>query len=96
MIYFTLAVLGFMFSAAYIFVKISEKYGLTKGFISLMIVVDIYTVAFMLLGIDRPLFIIYTRLGSITVTALMLFLIIKIPFTIWTIARTAKLQKILG
>jgi len=96
MLFFTLAVIAFMVSAAYVFVKIAEKYGVTKGFIALMLLVDVYAVALMILGIDRPLFIIYTRLGSITVTALMIFLIIKIPFTIWTIAKSAKLQQVLG
>ena len=93
---FVLVVLGFMLSTAYIFVKISERYGLAKGFIALMLAADIYVVLLMLLGIDRPILVIKTRIGSITITILTLFLLIKIPMTIYSILKIEQLRKILG
>ena len=90
--------LGMIVSCGYVFVKISERYGLAKGLVSLMILVDIYAVILMILGIDRALFQIrFARLGtSITVTALTIFLLLKIPLTIYIVMKSRQLQQVLG
>ena len=95
-LYYAIVLAAFIVSLSLIFVKTAEKYGLAKAVIALMITADVFTVMLLVLGIDRPLFIITTRVGSLTVTALMMFLIVKIPFTIWTIAKSSKLQRVLG
>ena len=90
------AIVAFVLAAAYVFTKITMQLGLAKGFIAVMILADIYAVMFMLLGIDRPLFIVSTRLGSITVTALELFLLVKIPLTVYSIIKMKALQQVFG
>ena len=95
-LHYAIVLAAFIIGLSYIFVKVAERYGLTKAFIALMMAADVFAAMLLVLGIDRPLFVISTRLGSITVTALTLFLLIKIPMTIYTIIKSEQLRKILG
>lgn len=79
----TAAVLtAFMLATALVFVK-TVPHGFMKAVAASMIIADLFLAVFLVLGIDRPLFIINTRLGSVTVTALMMFMLIKIPLTLY-------------
>jgi len=91
-----LVLAAFIVSIAYIFTRIALQHGMTKAFIAVMILVDIYAVILMILGIDRPIFIVTTRLGNATVTALELFLLVKIPLTVYIIIKSEQLQQVLG
>ncbi|WFO75642.1 hypothetical protein J4526_01810 [Desulfurococcaceae archaeon MEX13E-LK6-19] len=90
------ALAAFMLSITYAFVKIAERQGIAKAFIAALILADLFVILLMLLGIDRPLIIIKTRLGSTTITYLQVFLLLKVPFTIWSIVNREQLRRILG
>ncbi len=81
-----------MLSTSYVFIEVSN--GLTKGFISLMLASDIYVVLLTLLGVDRSLFIVTTRIGSITITILPLFLPIRTSMIIYVIIKSELLKEI--
>ncbi|MCD6085186.1 MAG: hypothetical protein J7J20_06590 [Desulfurococcales archaeon] len=91
-----LVLAAFILSLAYVFARVAQQHGMTKAMIAVMVLVDIYAIALCLLGIDRPLFVVTTRLGNAAVTALELFLLVKIPLTIYIIIKSKQLQQVLG
>ena len=96
-LYTALSIAAFFISVAYVFVRISEYHGITRGFIAAMLCADLYAIMLMLLGIDRPMLIITIRGNPvITITYMQVFLIMKIPFTIWTVMNRERITKILG
>jgi len=68
----------FILSLAYVFARVAQQHRMTKAMIAVMVLVDIYAVALCILGINRPLFVVTTRVGNVIVTALELFLLVKI------------------
>jgi len=90
------AILAFVIGIAWIFTKTMEKYGIGKAFIVSMLFTDIFLVVFLVLGVDRPLFMIQTRIGSTTVTAVEILLLFKMPITAYLIAKSSKIVEVLG
>ncbi len=68
----------------------------SKALLSTLLAADIATAALILLGVDRPLFTLCTRLGCTTITALELLLATKLAATIYTALQRDKLEHILG
>jgi len=84
-------------AAAYVFVK-TLQYGFTKALLAVSVLIDFYLIILWLLGIDRPLYTIYfARLNtSITITALTLFIPLKLVFTIYLFTRQRSLAQALS
>ena len=82
-------------STAYAFVKVLD---ITKSFARALLAVsalaDLYLVILWILGVDRPLFtIVFQRTGAgVTVTALTLFVPVKLAFTLWLWLRSRNAQ----
>ena len=91
-----IAVLAFIVGISWIFTKTLEKYGIGKAFIVSMLFTDIFLVVFLVLGVDRPLFTVYTRIGSTTFTAVEVLLFVKLPITAYLIAKSNKVVEVLG
>ena len=91
-----IAVLAFIVGISWIFIKAMEKYGIGKAFIVAMLFTDIFLVVFLVLGVDRPLFTVYTRIGSTTFTAVEILLFFKLPITAYLIAKSNKVVEVLG
>ncbi|BEP17066.1 hypothetical protein PYJP_04180 [Pyrofollis japonicus] len=85
-----------MVSVAYVFAKIFERAGFTKALLAISVLIDFYLIILWILGVDRPLYLVCTRIGCFTVTALMLFLPIKLLFTIYLVLRQEMLKRVLG
>ena len=77
-------------SLAYSFVKLALAKGLDHALLGASILVDFSALLFMLLGIDRPLFLLCTKLGCVTITATMAFLAVKLPLTGYLAAKVLK------
>ena len=77
-------------SLAYSFVRLSLARGIDYALLGASILVDFFTLMLMVLGIDRPLFILCTKLGCATVTAAMVFLAFKLPLTGYLAAKVLK------
>lgn len=85
-----------MLSVAYLFAKVFERGGFVKALLASSILIDFYLLLMYLLGIDRPLYLVCTRIGCITITALMLFIPLKLMFTLYLVVRQEALRRILG
>ena len=86
-------------AVAYTFAKVVEKTGsFTKGVLAVSLMIDFALLLLWILGIDRPLFRLYfARIGaSITITALSVFIPLKLLFTIYLFLRSRQLQQVLG
>ena len=85
-------------SIAYVFAKTVEKAGFTKAVLAVSVLIDFYLVILWILGIDRQLFTIYfSRLGTgITITALSIFIPVKLIFTVYMFIRLRQIQQALG
>ncbi len=90
------AAIAYLAVPAYTFVKTLEKTGsLARGIIAVSVMADLGAAALLVLGVDRPLFLLCTRLGCVTVTAMTLFLAAKIPATVYLVAKRKTLEKLL-
>ena len=85
-------------SVAYVFAKTVQAAGFTKAILATSVVIDFYLIIMWLLGIDRPLFTLsFARIGvSLTITALTLFIPLKLLFTIYLFIKSRQLQAALG
>lgn len=86
-------------SVAYVFAKITQSTGsFTKGILATSVVIDFYLAIMWLLDIDRPLFTLYfARTNtSITITALSIFIPLKLLFTIYLFIKSRQLQQVVG
>ncbi len=92
----SLAAIAYLAVLAYTFARTLENTGsITRSIIAVSVMADLGAAALLVLGVDRPLFLLCTRLGCITVTALTLFLAAKIPTTIYLILNRERLEKLL-
>lgn len=83
-------------SVAYVFARVFDKAGFTKALLATSVLIDFYLFLMWILGVDRPLWMMCTRLGCINITALSLFLPLKLVFTVYLAVNQAKLSKTLG
>ena len=88
----------FMVSLTIIFVTLVAKTqtGVTKSLIVTLLIAKVWTGIFYLMGIDKPVVIIRTKLGDATITAMMLLFLTTLITNIYFITRIEKIQKILG
>ena len=88
----------FMLSLTAIFIILVAKtqIGIAKSLIVTLIIAKIWIGIFYLMGIDRPIIIIKTRLGQATITAMMLLFLTTLATNLYFISRIEKIQKILG
>lgn len=79
-----------MLALAYTLVSITVRKGIEHAILAASILVDFFTLVLMVLGIDRPLFLFCTKFGCATVSATMLFLVFKLPATVYLAAKVLK------
>ena len=93
-----LIIFAAVISVAYAFARIVQATNsFTTGILSISILIDFYLIILWLLGIDRPVATItFQRIGThVTITALTLFIPIKLLFTIYIFMKSRQLQEIL-
>ena len=88
----------FLLSLTFVFTTLIAKtsIGVVKSLIVTLIVAKVWIGVFYLMGIDRPLFVIKTKIGNTTVTAMMLLFLTTLATNLYFITRVEKLEKILG
>jgi len=94
-----LVIFAAVISTAYAFAKVVQATSsFTKGILAVSLLIDFYLVIMWLLGIDRPLFQLrFARIGaSVTITALTLFIPLKLLFTAYLFVKSRQLQQALG
>ena len=94
----SIVVAAAVISIAYVFVKTLASQGFVKALLATSVMVDFVLVILWLLGVDRPVFVVYfERTGtSITVTALTLALPFKLLFTLYLFYKQRELTSLLG
>ncbi|RLG75697.1 MAG: hypothetical protein DRO12_05165 [Thermoprotei archaeon] len=94
-----LVIFAAVISVAYVFARITQSTGsFTKGILAVSLLIDFYLIILWILGIDRPLFQVkFTRIGaSLTITALTIFIPLKLLFTIYLFIKSRQLQATIG
>ena len=94
-----LVIFAAVISTAYASAKtIQATNSFTKGILIASVLIDFYLVLLWILGIDRPLFTVtFQRIGtSVTITALTLFIPLKLLFTLYIFTKSKQLQQALG
>jgi len=92
-----LVVVAMAVSSAYAFVKVLDaSKSFARALLAVSALVDFYLILLWLLGIDRPLFTIFLqRIGaSVAVTALSLFIPMKVAFTLWLWLKTRERREL--
>lgn len=84
----------FALSVTLAFILISWRYGVVKGLLAALLLAKLLAAMFMLLGVDRPIATVKTKLGDFTITAMMLFLASSFVTTIYIAARLGDLDRI--
>ena len=93
----SIVVAATILSVAYVFVR-SLSLGFVKALLATSMIVDFALIIFWLLGIDRPVLVLYfsrTR-TSITITALTLALPFKLLFTLYLFIKQREISKFLS
>ena len=90
-----IVLVALVLSLAYVFAKAMQR-SLADAIVAVMILANIYAILLMLLGVDRPLAIICTRLGCTTITCIQAFLLLETPLTIIAIIKKKQLKQALG
>ena len=84
-------------SVGYVFAKVTQATSsFTKGILAASLTIDFYLIIMWLLGIDRPMWVLCTRVGCVTLTALTLFMPFKLLFTLYIFIKSRQLQEQLG
>jgi len=94
-----LVIFAAIISVGYVFARITQATNsFTKGILAVSILIDFYLIILWILGIDRPLFTLtFQRVGtSITITALTIFIPLKLLFTIYLFIKSRQLQATIG
>ena len=90
-------IIAAVFSVGYVFAKVTQATSsFAKGILATSLTIDFYLIIMWLLGIDRPMWVLCTRVGCVTLTALTLFIPIKLLFTIYIFIKSRQLQEQLG
>ena len=91
-----LAALAYMAIVAWVFMQtLKTTRSMSRAFIATLLVADLAALAMLFLGIDRPVARVCTRIGCTTVTAMEIFLALKVPVTLYSIAKQGKLRQLL-
>ena len=86
LIVFSLATVLYMF-------LVYRGVGVVKSLVMVLVFVKIFAGVLYLVGVDRPLFIVHTRVGSTTITAMQLLLFSALFANLWLWGRAAELEK---
>ena len=94
----TILLVSFMFTTTLAFIVLVWKtdLGVTKSIIVTLLLMKVWIGVFYLMDVDREFFIVETRIGSFTVTAMMILFVSTLIANVYLIARMENLRRILG
>lgn len=78
-----------IFALAYVFTQFAKQ-GFMIAMLAASVMLDFYALVFMLIGMDRPVAILCTKFGCATITLALLFLSVKIPFSLFLAIKALK------